>query len=377
MSRHHERELDIYHYIKVLGGRKKAILLVSVLFFFASLALAFLLPNIYVANTSILPPVNEGSGNFDSQVPGVGALAGGLLMSKSPVGIWMGILESDMIADRVIGRFKLMESFEAETIDDARERFRKMAEVEKTKEDIILISVSDTDPERAAEIANAMAEELDKVNKDLAMTSGKRTRLFIEGRLKEAKDELQRTEEEVKSFQEENRAVKIDEQSRSVIEAIGAVRGQLVAKDVELQTLLSYASPSNYQAEILKTEVDELRKKIREMEEGERGGNRNILIPTAQLPDLALRYARVLRDLKVQETVYGLLTQQYEMAKIQEAKDTPTIQVLDFAKPPERHLKPARGLIVAFSTLAAAFMAAAFILLKEAFKKNMPAEEIK
>jgi len=186
-------------------------------------------------------------------------------------------------------------------------------------------------------------------------------RVFIEKRLNEAKIELTKAEEAIKAFQEGNRAVKLDDQSRAILEAIGTVKGQLMAKEVELQAMLSYATPNNPQAEILKTQVEELTEKLRELGEGKKKlGNpssQDIFIPTAKIPDLALRYARLLREAKVQQTLYELLTQQYEMARIQEAKDTPTVQVLDEAKVPELKSKPSKRQIVMLSAITAGFFA--------------------
>lgn len=185
-------------------------------------------------------------------------------------------------------------------------------------------------------------------------------RSFVEKRLSEGSAELAKVEEAVKGFQEKNGAVKLDDQSKAIIETIGKVKGQLMAKEVELQTFLSFATPNNPQAEILKSQVEELRGSMRELEEGKKGELRSstgVFIPTTKMPDLALQYARLLRDMKVQETLYTLLTQQYEMARIQEAKDSPTVQALDVAKVPEKKTKPKRGLIVILSTFTAAFFA--------------------
>src|SRR3990170_5612514 len=184
-------------------------------------------------------------------------------------------------------------------------------------------------------------------------------RVFVEDRLKEAKVELTKAEETIKGFQERNRAIKLDDQSRAVIEAMGTVKGQLMAKEVELQTLLSYATPNNPQAEILSTQVRELRERLRELEEGktnpDNSSQKDLFIPTAKIPNLSLQYVRLLRDAKVQQTLYELLTQQYEMARIQEAKDTPTVQVLDEAKVPERKIKPRKRQIVMLAIVTAIF----------------------
>ncbi|MBI3804148.1 MAG: lipopolysaccharide biosynthesis protein [Nitrospirae bacterium] len=339
----------------------------------ASVILSLLLPKIYAATTSILPPQQEGSvgmtGMGASQLPGgIGGLAGGFLGLKSPADLWVGILKSQTVRDGIIQRFDLMNAFKAQTIEDARGALNAMVVITKSKEDIISITVEDKDPQQAALLANAFVEELDKVNKRVVMSSGGRMRVFLEKRLNDGKVELVKIEEAVKAFQERNGAIKLDDQSKAIIDTIGKVKGQLMAKEVELQTFLSYATPNNPQAEILKSQIEELRGSMQELEEGKLGDRRaskGLFIPTAKMPDLALQYARLLRDMKVQETLDTLLTQQYEISRIQEAKDSPTVQVLDMAKVPGKKVKPKRAQIVLLSVFSATFAAVLLALFME------------
>ena len=360
-----EDEINLLDYWRVLVKRKLIIGLIVIAAIIVSVIYALMLPPIYASTASILPPQQEGGGGaagIISQLSGgLGGLAGSFLGGQTPAGQWMAILKSQTIKDTIIQRFDLMKSFEAKTMDEAKKTLDGMVKISKSKEEVISITVEDKDPKKAAALANAFVEELDRVNKGMVTTSGRRMRVFIEKRLNEAKIELTKAEEAMKAFQEGNRAVKLDDQSRAIIEAIGIVKGQLMAKEVELQTMLSYATPNNPQAEILKTQVEELTEKLRELGEGKkRPGNpssQDIFIPTAKIPDLALRYARLLREAKVQQTLYELLTQQYEIARIQEAKDTPTVQVLDEAKVPELKSKPSKRQIVMLSTITAGFFA--------------------
>ena len=360
-----EDEINLLDYWRVLVKRKLIIGLIVAIAIIASVIYALMLPPIYASTASILPPQQEGGGGaagIISQLSGgLGGLAGSFLGGQTPAGQWMAILKSQTIKDTIIQRFDLMKSFEAKTMDEAKKTLDGMVKISKSKEEVLSITVEDEDPKRAAVLANAFVEELDRVNKGMVTTSGRRMRVFIEKRLNEAKIELTKAEELMKAFQEGNRAVKLDDQSRAIIEAIGIVKGQLMAKEVELQTMLSYATPANPQAEILKTQVEELTEKLRELGEGKKSpGNpssQDIFIPTAKIPDLALQYVRLLREAKVQQTLYELLTQQYEMARIQEAKDTPTVQVLDEAKVPELKSKPSRRQIVMLSTITAGFFA--------------------
>jgi len=358
-----EDEINLLDYWRVIHKRRKLIGAIVGATFIISIIVSLILPKKYTATASVLPPVQDNSmaSTIMSRLPGgLGGLASSFLGVSTPVDVWMAILKSQTIKDAIIKRFDLMKVFEVDTMDDARDALDSMVSISKSKEGVISISVEDKDPRRAAAIANAYVEELDRVNKHMAMTAGRRMRIFVEKRLKEARQDLAEAEERLKNFQEKNGAVQIDAQSKAIIDTIGTIKGQLMAKEIELQTLLSYATPDNPQADLLKTQIEELKKKLRELEEGKQHrGNpsrADIFIPTSKIPDLALKYARLLRDVKVQETLYELLTQQYEMARIQEAKDTPTVQVLDQAKVPEKRSKPQRKLIVILSTFTALFI---------------------
>src|SRR3972149_896202 len=357
-----EDEINLLDYWRVLVKRKLLIGIIVGIAIIFSIIYSLILPEIFASTASIFPPQQEGSlaSGIAAQLPGgLGSLAGGFLGINTPAGTWLAILKSETIKDAVINRLDLMKVFEAKTMDDARKTLDGMTKVAKSKDGIISITVEDTNPQRAATVANAFVEELDRINKGVTTTSGKRMRVFVEERLIGVKENLAKAEDAIKGFQERNRAVKLDDQSKTIIEAIGVVKGHLMAKEVELQTLLSYATAKNPQAEILRTEVNELKERLRELEEGKRipdnPSSKDIFIPTTRIPDLALQYARLLREAKIQQTLFELLTQQYEMARIQEAKDTPSLQVLDVAKVPEVRVKPKRRQIVMLSTVAGAF----------------------
>lgn len=370
-------EIILLDYFKILIKRKLLIGLIILASFTGSLIISSLLPKRYSSTASILPPQQESSigAGIMSQLPGgLGSLAGGVLGAKSPSDLWVGILKSRNLRDALITRFDLENVLGKKTLEDTRAAFDKMIIVSKSKEEIISISVEDKDPKRAAAIANAFIEELERINKGIVMTSGKRTRVFVEERLNEAKGGLTNAENNMRSFQEKNRAVKLDDQSKAIIEALGTVKGQLIAKELELKVLLSYATPNNPYAEILKTQVEDLKGKLRELEDGKgtpgNPASRDIFIPTSEIPGLMIQYARLLRDAKVQQTLYELLTQQYEMSRIQEAKDTPTVQVLDIAKVPQKKSKPNRTIIVLLSTITSVFFGVFLAILLEYIREN-------
>lgn len=370
-----EDEINLLDYWRVLMKRKGLLIFIIGTAAIASVIISLRLPNIYASTTTLLPPQDNAAGSalLASGLPvGLGGIASGFLGTTSPSDLWVGILKSRTIRDAIVTRFHLKEVFEAETDQAAGGQLAGMLRVKKSKEGIVSITVEDRDPVRAAELANAFVSELDGFNKNIVMTSGGRMRAFVEKRLDEAKEALAKSEETLKAFQEEKGAVKLDEQSTAIIGAIGNIKGQLMAKEIELQTLLSFATPQNPQVEILRTEVGELKRGLRELEEGKEGGKRtsgSIFIPTARFPDLGLHYARLVREAKVQQTLFELLTQQYEMARIKEAKDTPTVQVLDVAKVPEKKTKPKRTLIVLLSTFTAGFFGIFLVFFLEYIEK--------
>ncbi len=384
-------EINLLEYWGVLVKRKKLIGWIVGGCFAASIVLAFILPKKYVSTTSIMPPQQDSgmaSAMMSSLPGGLGSLAGGFLGLKSPADLWVGILNSQSVRDAVIERFKLKEFYgeklipsmkaklfgSAFSIEDARKKLDKAVEITKSDSEIISISVEDADPEKAAQLANVFVEELDKVNQTVVVTGGKRSRIFLEKRLAIAKADLAEAEDMLRAFQEQNKAIKLDDQARVIIESIGLVKGQLIAKEVEYETLLSYASRTNPQAELLKTQVDEFKKKLAELEDGSQAGtggpvHDDIFIPTSRLPDISLQFARLFRDAKVQETLFELLTQQYELSRLQEAKDSPVVQVLDAAKAPEEEDKPKKPLIVLAATFTAVFFGVMLAFFKEYVEK--------
>ncbi len=383
MEVNQEEEIDLLAYWQLLVARKWFIAKIVGCAFIVSLIVSLLLPKSYLATTALLPPQQDmlnaslglqSMGGGASGGGGLGALAGGMLGLKTPADLWVGILKSRTITDAMINRFGLRALFGTKTIEETRLVFREKVKIVKAKDDIISISVEDEDPKRAAQMANAFVAELDQLNKRQVMSAGGRTRAFVEKRLLETKEELAKAEEAVKLFQEENKAIKLDAQSQAVIKAVGTMRGELMAKEMMLQTMLSYATPNHPEVSILKTEVQSLKQGLAELSDGRKPSSsvapKDIFIPTSQIPALGLQYVRLLREAKIQETLHTLLTQQFEIARIQEAKDSPTVQVLDVATVPEKKDKPKRGLIVLLSTITAGFVSIFLVFFMAFLEKN-------
>ena len=371
-----EEELTLTDLLVVLHRNRRVIFWIVGTAFLLSVVFSLLARKIYTASTTLFPPQQDTSMLGLEMMPPQMMGIGGMLGNGSPADLWVTVLTSRTVLEPVINDFDLMTQYEVDTLEEAEKVLSANLSVKKSKSDVISIAVDDPDPRRAVLIVEAMVKGLDRVNRGQTSTTGGRMRIFVEGRLEEEKRALEKAEEAVRAFQETNSAVQLDAQSKAIIDTIGEVRGQLMAREVELQTTLSYAARSNPEVDILKTQVAELKTHLRRLEEGTGGRSlKSILIPTDKIPKLALQYARLLRDAKVKDTLYNLLTEQYERARIQEAKDTPTVQVLEKARVPVKRSGPKRKLIIIFSTAAATVLSVLVVFGIE-FSRKFRAEWI-
>jgi tyrosine-protein kinase Etk/Wzc len=322
--------------------------------------ISLLMTPMYRAETKILPPQQNTSGiatELLSQFSGGGlGLVGGALGLKNPNDIYVGMLKSRTISDRIIDRFKLMEIYDARYMTDARKELDGLLDVQSDKEGIITVSVEDEDPARAAAMANAFVGELRDLTQNLAVTEASQRRLFFEEQLKKAKGDLIRAEDAMKGFQEKTGAIQIDEQAKAVIDAIAQLRAQIAEKEVELKVMRTYATSANPDLQMTEEALAGMKQQLQRME---RGGEKNPdpLVPTGRMPAVGTDYLRKLRDLKYYETLFDLMAKQYEIAKVDEARNATVIQVLDRAVPPEKKARPRRALMAVVATFTGFFFA--------------------
>ncbi|MDW7682382.1 MAG: GNVR domain-containing protein, partial [bacterium] len=204
-------------------------------------------------------------------------------------------------------------------------------------------------PQLAANVANALVEQLDRINKEKSSSKAKNSRVYIENQLKQTEEKLKRASEELVDFKKKHKAVALEQQTEAAIKEAGEIKGRIIAKEVELGVAMQSLKPDHISIIRLKKELEELRKQYDYLQYGGEESfktAKEFFIPFAEVPGVGLDLARLMREVKVQETVWELLNQQYYHAKIQEARDTPTVQVLDEAVPPETRSKPKRKLIV-------------------------------
>jgi capsule polysaccharide export protein KpsE/RkpR len=292
-----------------------------------------------------------------SNFGGLSGLAGAFAGFSTTSDLFAAIMQSGRIMSNIIMKHDLKRIFKSRTMTDANKMLANITTIRVSPEGIISIAVTWYDRQLAADIANSYVEELDRFNKDNAMTIGKKYRIFVEQRLKETTDSLNKAEDALRKFQEQHRTVALDIEIENAIATIAKLKSEIILREVQKGAVASVSNVNNPYVANIDQELRELKKQLAKIEFGTADTTRKefgagFSVPFTRLPEVSLEYARLLRDVKIQEAVYELLTQQYEQAKIMEAKDTPTIQILDRASPPEKKSIPKRSRIV---VLAAVF----------------------
>ncbi|HQI81879.1 MAG TPA: GNVR domain-containing protein, partial [Deltaproteobacteria bacterium] len=315
-----------------------------------------LMPPVFLAETRILSPQTSSSmaAQIMNQLGPASILLGAAPGIKSPNELFVELVRSRPVLDKVMDRFDLMKLYGVESREDARRTLKENIRTgNHIKSGIITVGVQDKDPKRAADMANALIEELRNLNKGLSITEASQRRLFFEEQLKDAKDALSKSEEAMKGFQEKSGAVQIDAQAEAVIGGISQLRAQIAAKEVQLRVMRTYSTAQNPDIVRAGEELSALRQQLSKLEAASDEGG--VMVPTGNLPAASTEYARRMRDLKFNETLYGLLFSQYQAAKLDEARDAVVIQVVERAVPPEKRSKPRRTLMVLLAGLAGLF----------------------
>ena len=361
-------EINLMDLLIVLAKHNRFIIKLTGSVAVLAVVISLLMDNVYTAKTVILPP-QQGSSTASmllGQLGGLAGLAGGAAGIKSPNDLYIGMLKSRTVADKMIARFNLQKKFEAKTMEDARKTFANASDITAGKDGFITIEYSDKDPRFAASVANAYVEELDKFNNTLAVTEASLKRLFFEKQLKSTRDNLAAAEVGLKQTQEKTGLIQPEAQGQAIILAASTLRAQVAAKEVELQAMGAFATPQNPDYRQLQQVLAGLRVQLAKVERNSVQGRGDIMVPTGKLPETGLEYLRKMRELKYQETLFELLSKQFEIAKIDEAKEAALIQVVDKAMVPEKKSKPKRSLIVILATLMAFFLSVLLAFFREA-----------
>jgi uncharacterized protein involved in exopolysaccharide biosynthesis len=340
--------------------------------------LAFLLPKRFQSTTQLIPPDSQSNSGMamlaaltaSAKTGGLGAFAGDLMGVKSSGALFVGILHSRTVQDRLIERFDLKKVYWTGLEETARRKLQENTSIsEDRKSGILTIIVTDSDPKRAAAIAQAYVSELDRLAAQLSTSSARREREFLEGRLKAVQLDLEDAEKKFSEFASKNKAIDIKEEARAMLQGAATLEGELIAAESQMKGLQTIYTDNNVRVRALQARIAELRRQLEKLggqavngsQEAKDAPDSNF--PSIRkLPLLGVPYADLYRRTMVQESVFEALTQQYELAKVQEAKETPSVKVLDEAHVPERKSFPPRLLIMSLCTFLAVAGAMVFTL---------------
>ncbi|UCF78667.1 MAG: hypothetical protein JSW03_11430 [Candidatus Eiseniibacteriota bacterium] len=348
--------LDFYRLVFVVTKWRRFIVRTTLLVCAFTVVVLLLLPNWYTATTSILPPERETSfmGLASSLLQGVSLLGGQEMILPAfatPSHVYASILKSRTVVESIVQEYDLKRTYKCDTVEEAMRECLSHTSIKVGPEGFVTLSFEDKDRMRAAQIANSFVELLNEINMEVSSSRARSTRVFLGERLEESLENLQGAEDSLRSFQETNRAISLDAQMEAQIRNVAELEGRLAMAEIELGLLRSTLRAGHPEIVRKQMEIAEVKRKIGTLNLGEPGSDDygTVALPFAEVPKLGLEFGRLLRNVKIQETLFGLLTEQYEQAKIQEARDTPTIQILDVAKPPEKKSRPKRLIILAIA----------------------------
>jgi tyrosine-protein kinase Etk/Wzc len=364
-------ELGVLDLLIALTKRKWLILGTTLVAAILAAIWTLRMPEMYTAAAKVLPPQQSQSAatSLLSQIGQVGSLFGGALGLKNPTDIYVGMLRSRRVAEAIVNRFGLVERYRAGSRSDAVAALTGASQISVGKDGLISVEVNDVSPQHAAELANAYVEELDRLTGVLAVTEAGQRRLFFERQLKQAKDNLLKAELAARDALDKGGIAAVDAQGRAMIQTSATLRARVTAKEVELNAMRAFATEQNPQFNKVQQELVALREELGKVERGQG------VTPNKAANELGIGNVAMLREVKYQEVLFELLARQFELAKIDEARDSTVIQVLDDAIPPERRSGPKRTQIVLLTALVAAVFAVLLALVLEAYDRARHAPE--
>jgi tyrosine-protein kinase Etk/Wzc len=355
---------------------RKSIILSGVTAGIAMLAISFLLPKWYMARTSVFPPESGGSSPMYAELiqnlslPVLGQLGG----AQSPETIYIHMLQSRRVAEQIIDEFHLMDLYEISIIEYCIEEFQSHAGFTLLENGMIVLTFEDKDPKRAAAIANRCVELLDEFNRELTVSRASRTRQFIESHLAVREVQLATAESELRAFQEESQALQLDEQLIVALNLISELTGDAIALETELEILKQYTSTSSQEYKRKEREYREVVNQISKLKTHPDDSDDDLVrsfIPTLEeVPELALQLIRLTRHVEIESAVYTMLLKEFEKTRIEEARDTPTLQVLDVASVPNLRSRPRRKLLALAGVMLGIVWSGLFALFVTAWREN-------
>ena len=350
-----------------VGEGKRLIAIVTIVAAVASVIITLLLPKTFTARATMLAPGSQQQSSSLAALAALGSL-GSLAgaAAKTPDDLYVALLKSDSVQRRLDERFDLKERYEVKNYEALRKALPSYIRVSSDKKSgLITVEVDDKEPKFAADLANAHSTEVTKVLGRLAVSEAQLRRVFFEKQLNDTKEHLIKAEQDLRLVQEKSGVFVLDKQAEALITGAAQVRALIAEREVQLKVLRTAATDQNPDVIRLSSELGALRSELARMESSQ-GGNAGSAVdmPVGKLPEAAIDYVRARRELKLQETLLETMLRQYEAAKLDEAKEGQSLQVVDVALPPDHKSKPSVALVALASTLLAFLGAVAFVFAR-------------
>lgn len=366
-------EISLLELATTLGEEKKLIFGLPLLVGLLAVLISLFLTPVFTAKTTLLPPQSGTNGGAAAALANLGGLAGlaGLGAGGTTADVVVAMLQSRSAKDQMIERFDLVNYYKADLREDVYQTLDSMVRVSSDKKsNIITIEVDDKDPQFAANMANAYYTVLRNLMTRVAVTEAQQRRQFFEDQFLKAKEELSLAEVNLKETQERTGLVELRSQAEATIGAVARLRGEIAQREVQLSAMRTFATPENADYRRVVAELNGLRAELRKLDKGGEGSERG-LVSAGSLPEQGLEYVRALREVKYHEAVFEIMAKQFELAKVDEAKDSGSVQQLDVASAPERKSKPKRALLVVFSVLIAGIFAILIAVVRSALRRSV------
>ncbi|MHA1855128.1 MAG: GumC family protein [Promethearchaeota archaeon] len=379
-----KRKVNLLDNLKILIIWRKFLFFNSLIICIIALIFSLLMPRWYTSNATILPPTSEGAqfglASFIKDLP-FGDM--GFTGVSGETSIFMAILDSRTLLESVVRKFNLMKIYKEKYLVDAIRCLRSHLSVKINEDETISLTVeagtgwfpTRAKQQRAQNMAKEMADfilsRLDSINKKIKLEKAKNQRIFIEKRYLQNLADLKNAENKFRDFQDKYGAIALPEQTQAAITAAAELKAAIYSKEVELGVMETYLDKTHPEFIRKKRELEELRLKLNEMKFGDvtSSKTKDIFLPFETIPEMGMKYARLFREVLLQEKLLEFLLPQYEQAKIQEAKNTPTVQVLDKPNLPEKKSRPKRIIVVLLAGIISLFFGIVFILIREHFRQ--------
>jgi uncharacterized protein involved in exopolysaccharide biosynthesis len=374
----------------LLWRRRRILIRTAAISLALGLAIAFALPKQYESSASIMPPSNSMggaallaalAGRGGSSLGTLGALAGSFLGGGGNTALFIDLLRSGTVEGHLINRFDLQHVYHKRyRSDTAKSLSRHTKIVDDKKSGVITLTVTDTDPVRARDIAQGYLDELNQLVNRTNTSSAHQERLFIEKRLHGVQDDLEKAQLRLSDFSSTHATIDIKEQARSMVDAAARLQAQLIVEQSGLDSLRQIYGDGNVRVRSANARIAELRTEIAKLggsskalpadnsdttaDRSTNSATEELYPALRQLPRLAVPYTNLYREVQVQEAVYELLTQQYELARIQEAKDVPVVSVIDAPGIPEKKSFPPRLLLALLITAVSVALVSVLLLIQ-------------